>query len=231
MPGKSLSVFLPSYNEAQNLPLTVSKTIEVLKKLDLKWEVLIINDGSTDNTKEVSENLAKKFPNIRIINQENGGYGTALRSGFKNAKYDWIVYTDADGQFDFSQVNKFLEKTETSDYIIGFRIKRNDPPQRLFFAKGWAISVFILFGVWVKDIDCGFKMIKREVLDSIGQLQSTRGAMINAELLIKIKKRGFKITQVGVNHYPRLKGSPTGASISVIVKSYFDLIKLWIKLF
>lgn len=227
---KSLSVFFPAYNEEGNIQNTVERAVNVLKKLSLEWEVLIINDGSRDQTGEIADKLAQENSQVKAVHQKNGGYGMALRAGFNHSKYDWIVYTDADGQFDFTQVPKFLEKAQENDYIVGFRTKRNDPFYRILFAKGWALSVFLLFGVWVKDIDCGFKMVSREVINAIKPLESTRGAMINAELLIKAKKKGFRITQVGVDHYPRVSGTPSGASIKVILKSYIDLIKLWWKL-
>ncbi len=225
-----LSVFFPAYNEEKNITATVSKADKVLQKLKIKSEIIIINDGSKDKTAEVSKQLVNKFPNVKLVNQDNGGYGMALRAGFENAKNEWIVYTDADGQFDFSEVSKFLYATKEADYIIGYRISRQDPFYRLIFAKLWALSVFILFGIWVKDMDCGFKMINRKVLKKIPPLQSTRGAMINAELLIKTKKAGFRIAQIGVNHYPRTAGVPSGASIRVIIQSYLDLFKLWLQL-
>lgn len=228
---KSLSVFFPAYNEAENLPNTVSKAVEVLKKLKLEnWEVLVINDGSRDNTGEVADGLAKKSNKIRVIHQQNGGYGMALRTGFYNAKYEWIVYTDSDGQFDFSEVTRFIDKTDQAQAIWGYRIKRNDPVFRLLFAKGWKLCLFIFFGLTLKDIDCGFKMIKRQVIDTIPPLESTRGGMINAELAIKARKYGFKIAQVGVNHYPRIAGKPTGANLGVIIQSFIDLLKLRIKM-
>lgn len=227
---KQLSVFFPAFNEEGNIVTTAEKAVAVLEKLDLNYEVIIINDGSRDRTSEVSHELAKKNKHVKVVDQENGGYGMALRAGFKNAKYDWIVYTDGDGQFDFSEIGKFLKKAdEGNDYIIGYRIKRNDPFYRVIFAKIWALSVFFLFWIWVRDIDGGFKMINRRVLDKIPALKSTRGAMINAELLIKTKKYGFKIAQVGVNHYPRMAGKPTGANIKVIIQSYIELLKLWLK--
>ena len=227
---KQLSVFFPAYNEEGNIQSTTQKAVDVLEKLKLEaYEVIVINDGSKDKTSEVAHALAKKNKHVRVVDQENGGYGMALRAGFSNAKYDWIVYTDGDGQFDFSEITKFLDKADSSDYIIGYRMKRNDPFYRLIFAKIWALSVFCLFWIWVRDIDGGFKMIHRRVLEKIPPLKSTRGAMINAELLIKTKKYGFRISQVGVHHYARMTGSPTGASIKVIIRSYVELLKLWLK--
>jgi glycosyltransferase involved in cell wall biosynthesis len=227
---KALSVFFPAYNEEQNIVQTVQKAVAVLEKLTIKWEIIIVNDGSKDDTKKVSEKIAKLNKNISVVNKENGGYGSALRAGFKASKYQWIVYTDSDGQFDFSEVAMFLKAAESADYIVGFRMKRSDPFYRLLFAKIWGLSVFLFFGVKVHDIDCGFKMINKKVLDKIPPLESERGAMINAELLIKIKKYGFMITEVGVHHYPRVAGNPTGIHLRVIIQSYLDLLKLWRKL-
>lgn len=225
---KFLSVFFPCYNEEKNITSTVEKAVSVLEKLKLEYEVIIVNDGSADDTKEVAESLSKDNPQIRVINHpKNLGYGEALKSGFKTAKYDTIVYNDGDGQFDFSEIHKFMEKLDEADLIIGYRIKRADHPLRVLFAKGWALSLRVFFGLNLKDVDCGFKMIKRGVLDGIPKLESTRGGMINAELAIKAKKFGFKVGEVGVSHYPRLTGKPTGASIPVIVRSYVDLLKLW----
>ena len=228
---KNLSVFFPLYNEEGNVEASVEKAVEVLNNLGINYEILLINDGSKDETGNIIDRLAKEDKKIRVIHHpKNLGYGEALKSGFYNAKYDTIVYTDGDGQFDFSEIHKFLEKIEDFDLIIGYRIKRQDPFFRILFKKGWKLSLLLFFGLTIRDADCGFKMIKRSVLEKIPHLESSRGAMINAELAIKAKKYGFSVGQVGVNHYPRLKGAPTGASISVILRSYIDLLKLWWKL-
>ncbi len=227
----ALSVFFPCINEEGNIENIVEKAEDILKRLKLKYEIIIIDDGSTDSTGKLADRLALTNPNIRAIHHpKNLGYGEALKSGFYNAKYDTIVYTDGDGQFDFAEVTKFLGKIEDNDLVIGYRIKRKDPFFRILFKKGWTLSLWAFFGMTLKDVDCGFKMIKKEALEKIPQLQSSRGAMINAELAIKVKKHGFKIAQIGVNHYPRTSGKPTGASLNVIIKSYLDLLKLWWKL-
>src|SRR3989344_5419097 len=228
---KNLSVFFPLFNEEGNVETLVKKAIDVLDNLKLEYEIILVNDGSTDGTKAAVEKLAGENPRIRAINHpKNLGYGEVLKSGFYNAKYDFICYTDGDGQFDFSEVTKFLEKIENNDLVIGYRIKRQDPFFRILFNKGWKLSLLAFFGLTLKDVDCGFKMIRKSVLEKIPHLESSRGAMINAELAIKAKKYGFKVTQTGVNHYPRLSGKPTGASLRVILKSYLDLFKLWWKL-
>lgn len=226
----NLSVFFPAFNEEKNIASTVEKALNVLDKLGLKkYEVLIIDDGSKDQTGQIADQLEKKYSQVKAIHQANGGYGSALQSGFYKSRYDWIVYTDGDGQFDFSEIDKFIEKTLDFDLLIGYRIKRKDPPIRLFIAKGWAFLLLIFFGLRLRDVDCGFKMVSKKVLEKIPKLESTRGGMINAELVIKAEKFGFRITQIGVNHYPRIYGKPTGAGLKVIINSFFDLIKLWVK--
>lgn len=228
---KNLSVFFPVFNEEGNIEATVRKAVSVLENLGSEYEIIVVNDGSLDKTAQIVEKLIKANKKIRLINHpKNLGYGEALKSGFYNAKYDTIVYTDGDGQFDFGELDKFLEKIEDYDLVIGYRIKRQDPLFRILFKKGWTLSLLLSFGLTLKDVDCGFKMIRREVLEKIPHLESQRGAMINAELAISTKKYGFKVGQVGVNHYPRLTGVPTGANLRVIFRSYIDLLKLWWKL-
>lgn len=227
---KSLSVFFPAYNEEGNIGNTAEKAIAVLKTLDLKWEVVIIDDGSKDKTGQIADELAEKYSQVRVVHQPNGGYGAALRAGFANSTLEWVTYTDGDGQFDFAEISNMLAAAENADVVWGYRIKRNDPFYRLLFAKGWTISLWLLLGLNLKDPDCGFKLFKKSVVESIMPLESKRGAMINAELAAKAQNKGFLIAQVGVHHYPRLAGKPTGANLSVIIKSYLDLLKLWWKL-
>lgn len=226
---KSLSVFFPAYNEEKNIEKSVLSAIEMLKKMPVIWEILIINDGSTDGTGKVAENVAGKYPQIRVINQQNGGYGMAIRTGLKNAKYEWIAYTDVDGQFKFSDISNFFPLCNSADAIWGHRLKRNDPIYRSIFSFCWGMSVRLLTGITLKDINCGFKMFRKSAIENMGPLKSTRGAMINPELALKLNKSGFKILEVGVNHYPRLYGKPTGASPIVVAKSYLELFQLWLK--
>lgn len=226
---KSLSVFFPAFNEEKNIQKTVENAVAVLKKLEIPWEILIVDDGSSDTTGLLADELAGKYPNIKVTHQENGGYGLAMRTGLHNAKYEWIVYTDADGQFDFSEVVNFFPLCCQSDAIWGFRKERRDPFYRSLFSYIWGSSVKLLTGVFLKDINCGFKMFKKTAIDKIKPLKSTRGAMINPELAVKLKKFKFKILEVGVNHYPRTAGIPTGASLKVIIRSYLELFLLWSK--
>lgn len=229
----SLSVFFPAYNEEGSIKDTVLNAKKVLEKVATKWEILVINDGSKDNTLKVCEDLAKKEKNIRVINHKvNRGYGGALKSGFYNAKYPWISFTDSDGQFDFKEIAKFIEKQRetNADLVIGYYKKRQVSKTKIITSKAWEIMVLFLFGLHVRDIDCGFKLISKKVFSKIDKLESERGAFISSELLIKAKRAGFKIVEIPVSHFPRKAGVGTGRNLNVIIRSFVDLFNLWLKL-
>lgn len=228
----SLSVFFPAFNEEKNIKSTVEESLIVLKNLKLKdYEVVVVNDGSKDRTAEIVKKIIEKDKHVRLIDHEkNGGYGEALKTGFYNARYPWIVCTDSDGQFNFAEVEKLLEKTDKAEVVIGYRMNRNDPPVRVMMGWMWTLLSNIILGIGVKDVDCAFKLVKREVIETIPRLQSTRGGMISPELLAKAKKSGFKISEVGVHHYPRTEGKQTGADLKVMIRSFADLFKLWWKI-
>lgn len=228
-----LSVFLPAYNEEENIKLTTLKVQSVLEKVAGTWEIIIINDGSTDGTLEAAKALVRSDKRIRLINhQKNLGYGATLKSGLYNSRYPWLAFIDSDGQFDFSEIDKFIKKQEETkaDLVIGYYLKRQVPFYRKVNTFLWQVVVFMLFGLRVRDIDCGFKLFSKKVVDKIPKLQSERGAFISTEFLIKAKKKGFKIIEIPVTHYPRVKGFGTGADIKVIISSFIDLFKLWKKL-
>lgn len=228
-----LTVFFPAYNEEKNITKTVSAALKVLPTVANKWEVIIVNDGSKDKTGKVIDSLAKKHKGVRAIQHEvNRGYGAALKSGLYNAKYNWIAFTDSDGQFDFSEITNFIEKQESTkaDIVVGYYKKRQVSSFKIITSKMWEFAVYLLFGLHVRDIDCGFKLLSKKVLDTIPQLESERGAFISSEFLVKAQRFGFKIVEIPVNHYPRTIGSGTGRNIDVIIQSFVDLLKLWKKL-
>lgn len=228
-----ISVFLPTYNEEGNIKKVVLNTKEVLEKVASTWELIVVNDGSKDATPDIVNALEKSDPRIKLINhEENLGYGASLQTGFYNAKYPWIAFTDSDGQFDFSEITNFLvkQKETEADLVIGYYKKRRVSLSKILTSKVWELFVFLLFGLKVRDIDCGFKLISKKVIDTIPHLESQRGAFISSELLIKSKKKGFRIVEIPVTHYPRVSGSGTGRRLNVILKSFADLFKLWKKL-
>lgn len=226
---KEISLFFPAYNEEENLRETVEKAIPILKEVAEKYELLIINDGSKDKTGEVAEKLAQKHDFIRVITHNpNRGYGGAIKSGWYGGKYEWIAFTDADGQFDFSEITKFIErqKETNADLVIGYYFKRAVGKTTILTSKIWEMLVFLLFGLKVKDIDCGFKMARKKVIETIPRLESERGPFITSEFLIKAKKVGFKFAEVGVHHYPRKAGAATGRQFKVIWSGLKDLVRL-----
>jgi glycosyltransferase involved in cell wall biosynthesis len=189
----------------------------------------MVDDGSSDNTLKIAEQLAKKDPRMRVItHQPNRGYGAALRAGFMNAKYNRVVFTDGDGQFNFSEITKFIEQIENTDVVIGYRKKRRDENlfKRLLLMYLLKVWDLILFRFYFRDIDCAFKMFKKEALDEIMPLRS-EGALISTEILAKAKRKGLKITEVGVTHYPRQRGHQTGADLPVITRAVLESLILW----
>jgi len=227
-----LSVFFPAYNEEANIERTVSMAKKVLEEVAETWEILIINDGSKDRTGEIARQLAKKEPRIRVITHSpNRGYGASLKSGLYSSRYPWICFTDSDGQFDFSEVNKLIEtqKKTGADLVVGYYLKRQVPLYRKLNTFLWEFIVTALFGLRIKDIDCGFKLISKKVVAGVPKLESERGAFISSEFLIKANKLGFKIVEIPVHHYPATRKG-TGANLNVIIKSFVDLFKLWKKL-
>ncbi len=223
----SLSIFFPFWNEGKNVENVVMSAIPVAKKIAKKWEILIIDDGSRDNTLDVAKKIAKKEPNVRVISHSpNRGYGAALKEGFENAKYDYVVFTDGDAQFDFAEIDNFIEEIDKCDIVIGYRKKRQDNIIRhilMNMLKAWD---YIFFGFWFKDIDCGFKMFKKEALVEIMPFRS-EGAMITTEILAKSVRKRLKIKEVEVTHYPRKFGNQTGANLAVIIRAVLESLILW----
>jgi len=228
----NLSVFFPAYNEEAHIEDTVLKAKRVLEEVADKWEIIIVNDGSKDKTGEIAKGLSESDKRIRVISHlPNRGYGASLKSGFYGSRYPWIAFTDSDGQFDFSEITKFIDtqRQTGADLAIGYYLKRQVLLYRKLNTFLWQTVVFFLFGVRVRDIDCGFKLVSKNVIDKIPRLESERGAFISSEFIIKARKSGFKIVEVGVHHYPATRKG-TGANLNVILKSFVDLFKLWKKL-
>lgn len=228
-----ISVFFPTYNEEGNILRVIQNVKDTLERVAVNWEIIVVNDGSKDRTLEMVSEVAKNDKRIKIISHEtNLGYGASLKSGFYNSRYKWICFIDSDGQFDFSEIVLFLDKQKETgaDMVIGYYKHRQVSLTKRVTSKLWEGLVFILFGLKVHDIDCGFKFISKKIIDEIPKLESERGAFISSELLIKAKKKGFTIVEIPVTHYPRLRGAGTGRNLNVIIKSFIDLFRLWRKL-
>lgn len=222
-----LSIFFPFWNEEKNIEKVVENAVSVAKTIANKFEIIIVDDGSIDKTLDKAKKLEAKYPSIRTIShQPNRGYGAALKSGFRAAKYKYVVFTDGDMQFDFSEVTKFIEPIQQADLVIGYRKKREDKLVRHILMNLLKIWDFIFFRFYFKDIDCGFKMFRKEALEQIMPLRS-EGAMISTEILAKSKAKKLHIVEVGVNHYPRKYGTPTGSNIPVIVRAMLESFILY----
>lgn len=225
-----LSIFFPFWNEEENIRQVIQKAIPVAQKIAKEWEILIINDGSSDDTLKIAEELSRKDKRIKIITHyPNRGYGASLKEGFTNASYEYVVFTDGDGQFDFSEVDRFLDKLPQSDLVIGYRQERRDNLVRHVLMNLLKIWDYIFFGINYKDIDCGFKMFKKEAIQDLMPLRS-EGAMITTEILAKAKKKHLKVAQVGVSHYPRQYGAQSGANLWVISRAILESLILWMDL-
>ena len=225
-----LSIFFPFWNEEKNIDKVAQSAIDIAPTIAEKWEVLLIDDGSSDKTYEKAMQIKAKHPNnISVIShQPNRGYGAALKSGLEHSKYDYVVFMDGDLQFDISQIDRFIEEISDADIVIGFRKKRRDEKlfKRLLLMNMLKVWDFVLFGFYFKDIDCGFKMFRRSAIDAITPLRS-EGAMVTTEILAKSKKKNLRIKQVGVDHFPRKYGEQTGANLFVIFRAVLESLTLF----
>lgn len=200
---------------------------ETLQRLAEDYEVIVVNDGSRDRTREVVESLNATNPRIRCVSHPvNRGYGEALRTGFSAATKDLIFLTDGDKQFDVNEVERFIPVIERADIVAGYRSPRRDPFVRLVYAFGWNTLVRLLFGRTVRDVDCAFKLFKRKVWTSINV--HSGGATFSAEFLVRAKRAGFRMAELPVTHFPRTAGRPTGGNPRVILRAFRDL--LWLRL-
>jgi len=226
-PWKSLSVFFPAYNEAEALPGLLEHSSEVLGGLGLEdYELIVVDDGSSDDTAKIVETCAAKDSHIRLVRHpKNMGYGAALSTGFAAAKYEWVAYNDGDGQFDLADIVRFYEPSQRADVVLGYRRQRQDHFGRKFNAWLWGQMVRVILGLRVRDLDCGFKLFRTVRVRSLGSL-GARGAVISAELLMKLKMAGCVWEEVEVEHYPRKGGAPSGANAGVIMRAVRELVWL-----
>ncbi len=202
----TISVFFPTYNERENLPIIVSKTKSVLERLASDWEIIVVDDGSRDGTPALADEMAAADPRVRVVHHEtNLGYGAALRSGIEASRMDLIFYTDSDNQFDVEELARFVPELERADLVVGYRQHRQDPPFRLFVARVYNLIIRALFGLKVRDIDCSFKLGRRSLLQSFRLCSNT--GLGDAELLLKARRRGARIVELPVSHFHRTLGS------------------------
>lgn len=229
--ARGLSVVLPAYNEEAVIAATVVHATKVLSTMAPDYEIVVVDDGSRDRTGEIADALAAADPqHIRVVhNRPNRGYGGALIAGFQMASKPLTFFMDSDGQFDIADLARLLPYREQGiRAVFGYRERRQDSFLRLVNAKGWKLLVFMLLGVRVRDIDCAFKLYDTSLVRAFDV--RSEGAMINTEMLTKLKKLGIPYVEVPVRHLPRIHGRATGANLGVIAHAFRELLRLHGKL-
>ncbi|MGH2560984.1 MAG: glycosyltransferase family 2 protein [Thermomicrobiales bacterium] len=225
IPG-SLSLVLPAHNEEENIEVVVKRALHVLPAFADDFEVIVVDDGSRDQTPLIVDALAETDHRVKLIHHSrNRGYGGALISGFEAATGDFVMFMDADRQFDVADIGLLAPFVDRFDIVAGFRMERNDPLHRRVFAEIFNVTVRVLFGVHLRDIDCAFKIFRGDLLRSI--VLTSPGALINTEIQAKARRHGATIEQVGVHHYPRVAGEASGGSIRVILRAMRETVALW----
>jgi glycosyltransferase involved in cell wall biosynthesis len=218
-----VSAVLPAFNEESNLTACVGRAVRALQANCSEHEVIVVDDGSRDGTAAVLQGLEGSTPTLRVVTHgANRGYGAALRSGFDVARYEWIFMMDADNQFDPEEIARLLARSGEADIVAGYRRRRRDPLVRRLNALAFFTLVRLLFGRLVRDVNCAFKLIRRDLVRQL-DLQSS-GALINTELLVKARQRDARIVEVAVEHYARESGKQTGANPRVVLRAFAELI-------
>lgn len=224
----SLSVVFPVYNEEGSIKEVIISTVDFLKNNSRfnKFEIIAVDDGSKDNTSAILKKLKESFPIKIVTHSRNLGYGKTLMSGVKNSQFPLIFFMDADGQFDIRDLDKlFFYFDQGEEIVTGYREKRQDSLYRIILGKIHTFLIFLLFKLKLKDVNCGFKLIKREVFDVLGFVCS--GALAYSDILVNAKNKGLKIKEVPVSHYPCRKGRQTGGSPKIIFRAIKELLELW----
>jgi glycosyltransferase involved in cell wall biosynthesis len=229
-----LSYFFPAHDEEANLEGLVEEALATLPGIAEAFEIVIVDDGSRDATPTIADRLAAAHPGVvrAVHHPTNLGYGAALRSGLRAARYELVAFTDGDRQFHVADIGRLTERLrgpDDPDVVVGYRIRRADPPIRTVYARLYRLANRVWFGLRVRDVDCACKLFRRAALEGIHV--ESGGAFFSAELLIKLRAAGRSVVEVGVPHHPRTAGSPTGAKVSVIwraVKDFWGLrLRMW----
>jgi len=219
---ESFSLCLPAYNEEDNIEDTLDAACAILPEFVERFELVVVDDGSKDQTGPVLARLAEQEPRLRVVkHEENRGYGAALTSALRSAQGDLVCILDSDGQFSLLNLPELLLKTDAADVVIGYRKKRADSPIRVLNAWAWNRLMRVVLGIAVRDVDCAFKVFRQGTVQNLSL--TSRGACISPEILVQCARRGLKIAEVPVDHYPRSHGAPSGAALWVIARAFREL--------
>ena len=226
-PPRSLTVFFPAYNDSGTIASLVITALQSASKLTPDYEVIVVNDGSSDSTAQILRELERVYPQLRVVTHEvNRGYGGALRSGFANASKEVIFYTDGDAQYDPAEIELLWPKmTAGVDLVNGYKISRSDPWHRIVIGRIYHHTVKVLFGLQVRDVDCDFRLLRRSIFDRV-RLDKNSG-VICLEMMKKIQDAGFRIVEVPVHHYHRAHGQSQFFNFRRVIRTGIDVMKLW----
>lgn len=229
-PDKGLSVFFPAYNDSGTIASLVITALRSARELTPDYEVIVVNDGSADKTAEILDELARTYPQVRVVHHErNRGYGGALRTGFATATRDLVFYTDGDAQYDPAEMKLLWRRFDESvDVVNGYKISRSDPLHRVIIGRLYHHTVKVLFGLGVRDVDCDFRMMRRSIFDTV-RLEKNSG-VICLEMMKKITDAGFRIAEVPVHHYHRAYGRSQFFNVRRLYRTGIDVFKLWFAL-
>jgi glycosyltransferase involved in cell wall biosynthesis len=215
----SLSIVLPCYDEAPNVAAAVAEAEAAGARFATEHEIIVVDDGSRDRTRAIADSIALVNPRVRVVaHQGNRGYGAAVRSGIDASGSEWVLLTDADLQFDLSELSLMLPLAADNDLVAGYRIDRADPVARRLAAHAWNRLMRATFRVGVRDVDCAFKLVRGSAVRAL-DLES-EGAMISTELVVRAQLAGWRIAEAGVHHRPRPAGEPTGGDVRVVVQAF-----------
>jgi glycosyltransferase involved in cell wall biosynthesis len=226
----SLSVFFPAYNDAPSLPSLLANTFATLEAHVADFEVIVVNDGSRDDTAHILQLLRAQYgPRLRIVTHErNRGYGGALRSGFASATRQYVFYTDGDGQYDVGELPRMLALAGPNTGLVnGYKLERNDPAHRIWIGKAYNFCARVLFRIRIRDIDCDFRLIRRDLLQQV-RLTSTSGT-ICVELVRKLELTGCEVLETGVHHYARRHGKSQFFRMPSLATTFYELARLWVR--
>ena len=229
-PAPGLSVFFPAYNDSGTIASMVIRAVQAASRLTADYEIIIVNDGSTDATAAIADELARTYSHVRVVHHaRNRGYGGALQSGIHSATKDLIFYTDGDAQYDPTEMDVLWNRlTPDVDMVNGYKISRSDPMHRIIIGRIYHHVVSLLFGLTVRDVDCDFRLLRRSMFEKV-HLEKTSG-VICLEMMKKIQDAGFRIAEVPVHHYHRAFGRSQFFNVRRIVKTGFDVMALWFTL-
>ena len=229
-PPQGLSIFFPAYNDSGTIASLVISAIRAARRLTPDFEVIIVNDGSADATAEIADELARTYPEVRVVHhQKNRGYGGALRSGFKTATRELVFYTDGDAQYDPAEMEALWNAFgDDVDLVNGFKISRSDPLHRIVIGRIYHHTVRLLFGLKVRDVDCDFRLMRRRIFERVA-LEKDSG-VICLEMMKKIQDAGFRIAEVPVHHYHRAHGRSQFFNFRRLARTGVDVMKLWVAL-